>query len=165
MYVRDGRDLAALIVFLVAGLTDTLDGTIARRFQQASKLGRLTDPLADKLLTGVAYLALSFLREGFRAIPVWLTIAVIVRDVVILAGSLWIVSRRRQTGAFQPSWLGKLNTFIEITVVTVFLAASFLEPLAQILPILYILAIVSIVCSGIDYSRAGIRIMQAPDAR
>src|SRR5689334_1928041 len=67
-----GRDRAAMILFIAAGVTDMLDGTIARRFGQTSKMGRLLDPLADKLFTGVTFVTLSAFRGPLPHIPAWL---------------------------------------------------------------------------------------------
>ncbi|HEX3684176.1 MAG TPA: CDP-alcohol phosphatidyltransferase family protein [Bryobacteraceae bacterium] len=153
-----GHDMPALSVFLIAGVTDTVDGTLARRFNQRSKFGRLADPLADKLLTTVAYLVLC-LRAGFSALPVWVTIAVIARDVLILIGSLVVYARTRST-AFKPDVIGKANTFIEIGVVVVFLVSSRLVFLERFLTAVYLLLLVSLIVSTIDYLVQGLRMLR-----
>jgi len=74
----------ALGVFLLAGFSDALDGYLARRFNWSSRLGALLDPLGDKLLMVTTYLLL-----GLQAvIPMWLVLAVILRDVIIVSGGL-----------------------------------------------------------------------------
>src|SRR5579863_8390552 len=108
-----GYDLSALCVFLIAGISDVLDGALARRFDQRSSFGRLADPLADKVLTTAAFVALSFFREGRTSIPIWMTIAVVARDVFILVGCLIVYLTTRSTN-FRPNVFGKANTFIEI---------------------------------------------------
>ena len=118
-----GSDRAALILFVVAGLTDTLDGTIARHWHQKSRIGRLLDPLVDKLFTGAAYVVLSAFRGGLSSIPVWVMVAVILRDILILCGSL-VVYKGSRNSDFQPSIYGKLNTFLEIGIVVLFLSQS-----------------------------------------
>jgi cardiolipin synthase len=87
--VLDGHSSRALWLFLVAGVTDALDGAIARWFNQQSLLGTYLDPIADKLLLTSAYVVLSFpsLNPG-PAIPVWVTVLVLARDVLILIVSL-----------------------------------------------------------------------------
>jgi cardiolipin synthase len=153
-----GRDVAALAIWVVAGSTDSVDGYVARRLRQASRLGRLADPVADKLLTGAAFLVLSAFRGGLSAIPLWLMIAVIGRDILILLGCLAVYSSTRSTG-FRPTLLGKANTFVELLVVTWFLASTPLPFLARALPALYVTALISILASAGDYTMQGIRMM------
>jgi cardiolipin synthase len=156
-----GRDRAALVLFIIAGLTDTLDGTIARHFGQTSKIGRLLDPLADKLFTGAAYVVLSMFRPGLSQIPVWVMAAVILRDIFILIGSL-IVYRASRNSGFHPSIYGKLNTLIEIGIVVFFLAQPDFSFLAMILPAAYILLLISLLVSAGDYLWTGLRMMRRP---
>src|SRR3989338_5453632 len=80
----------SVLLFVLACLTDAVDGYVARRFNQKTQLGSYIDPIADKLLLVSGFLALSFmghLPEAMR-IPAWVTASVITRDVVILMGSL-----------------------------------------------------------------------------
>lgn len=154
-----GRDSAALIVFFLAGLTDTLDGAIARRFGQSSKFGRLLDPLADKLFTGVSFVVLSLFRRALPHIPIWLMIAVLLRDLLILSGSFVVYNRSRDSG-FKPSIYGKLNTFFEIGTVILFLAQTQLPPIAIILPFCYAIVLISLLISAGDYLRTGLRMME-----
>jgi cardiolipin synthase (CMP-forming) len=156
-----GFDMTALAVFFIAGLTDTLDGTLARRFGQRSQFGRLADPLADKLLTTVAFLVLALFRAGLRAIPLWLAIAVIGRDVLILTGSLIVYLKTRST-AFRPNIFGKANTFIELGVIVVVLASSRLLDLARFLTAVYLLLLASLVVSTADYVFEGLRMLRQP---
>src|SRR4051812_27756954 len=85
-FVARGQDLYALAIFFVASVSDSIDGTVARWLNQRSKLGRLVDSVADKVLTGVAYVMMSWFRGDRPAIPVWVMVAVITRDILILAG-------------------------------------------------------------------------------
>ncbi len=154
-----GRDREALILFVVAGLTDTLDGSIARRFGQTSKIGRLLDPLADKLFTGVAFVVLSAFRSRFSNIPIWVMVAVLLRDVLILSGSLLVYRTSRNSG-FRPSIYGKLNTFLEIGIVVLFLAQTDIPFLTTVLPITYAALLISLLASTADYLRAGLRMIR-----
>lgn len=104
------RDLdTALILFFLSGMTDTIDGTLARRFGWTSKFGAFIDPIADKtLLTGV------FLVLGLRDfIPPWLVYIVIGRDIAILlaAGVLKLTGRLTE---FPPSVFGKISTLLQL---------------------------------------------------
>src|SRR5829696_7536607 len=115
----------ALAVFILAGVTDGLDGLLARRFNQKSQLGTILDPIADKLLLVTAFVTLSLPSVMSRSmlppphvdlhlpVPFWVTTAVISRDVFILVGAaaINIVTGFRN---FRPSRLGKANTVIQI---------------------------------------------------
>ena len=156
-----GQDRAAFILFLLAGLTDTLDGTIARHFGQASKIGRLLDPIADKLFTGAAFVVLSIFRPGSTNIPVWVMAAVLLRDVLILAGSL-IVYRLSRNSGFRPSVYGKLNTLLEIGTVVCFLAQRDFPFVTAIFPATYVVLLLSILVSAGDYFSNGLRMIGEP---
>lgn len=107
----------AFLVFLVSGISDGLDGFIAKRFDMASELGAILDPLADKALIFSSYLMLMLLGD----LPFWLFLTVIFRDVLILAGSLIYVAFYGQV-KMAPSYLSKLNTFMQIALVVDILA-------------------------------------------
>ena len=102
----------ALILFFVAGVSDGVDGFLARHFNWKSRFGEIADPLADKLLLVTAYVMLTIMGH----LPLWLTILVFSRDLIIVASALiyhyWI-------GAYEmkPSMFGKLNTFLQIVYV------------------------------------------------
>lgn len=105
---------AALLLFTVAGVSDALDGFLAKHYGWTSELGGLLDPLADKLLLIGAILALGWLRE----LPVWLVALVILRDVVIVTGAVsyhLMVERVRAS----PLLISKSNTLMQLTMVFV----------------------------------------------
>jgi cardiolipin synthase len=149
--------LLALGVFLVAGITDGLDGLLARRFHQQSPLGRILDPIADKMMLVTSFVVLS-MRGVFPTplpkhlpIPFWVTITVISRDVFILVGAAAInmVSGFR---AFRPSFLGKLSTVVQIVAVaTVILAAQIRVGTGYYLPTVYTTVFALTLLSGIHY--------------
>jgi cardiolipin synthase len=149
--------LLALGVFLVAGITDGLDGLLARRFHQQSPLGRILDPIADKMMLVTSFVVLS-MRGVFPTplpkhlpIPFWVTITVISRDVFILVGAAAInmVSGFR---AFRPSFLGKLSTVVQIVAVaTVILAAQIRVGSGYYLPTVYTTVFALTLLSGIHY--------------
>ena len=86
IYMLNNRVLASLIVFIIAGISDALDGLIARILHQKSNLGAHLDPLADKLLLMSAFVTLAI----FNRIPSWLAVLTISRDVIILLGVLML---------------------------------------------------------------------------
>jgi cardiolipin synthase len=113
-----GQDYTlALIVFLASGLTDALDGFLAKRLGLTSRLGAILDPAADKILLVSAYAMLAVLEH----IPFWLMLAVVFRDLLIVGGYLIYTS---QAGSVQmrPSRLSKLNTLMQIALVIAVLA-------------------------------------------
>jgi cardiolipin synthase (CMP-forming) len=157
--IQDGRFGLAMVIFFVASVTDYLDGYIARRFHQQSALGRFLDPMADKLLTTASFVVLALPREGFPSIPVWLAVAVVGRDVVILAGSaaIYAATRFRQ---FKPTLMGRINTTIELTMIVWFLGFHTLGILIGLLPACYVIVFVSVVLSGAGYVAEGVKIVR-----
>ena len=149
--------LFALGVFVIAGITDGLDGLLARRFKQQSELGRILDPIADKMLLVTSFVVLS-MRTVFPIplpkhlpVPFWVTITVISRDVFILVGAaaINIVNGFR---SFRPSLLGKISTVVQIvTVAAVMLAAQTRVGAGYYLPTLYTSVFSLALLSGIHY--------------
>ena len=119
----------ALGIFFICALTDAIDGYVARRFYQKTELGRILDPLADKLLILTAFLCLSVLRDIPIAskIPPWLTIIVLSRDGIILLGSALIFIIFKNID-IKPSLAGKITTFFQMsTVVAALLQLQFIS--------------------------------------
>jgi cardiolipin synthase (CMP-forming) len=116
--VVHGHYTGALIVLGAAGVSDGIDGLVARVYRQQSPLGVALDPIADKILLTTAYLTLAF--RG--ALPWWLTIVVISRDVAILTTVL-VISLVSGYHPFPPSWLGKASTCVQLITVSVALGA------------------------------------------
>ena len=106
------RFLWALGIFVLAGLTDGLDGLLARRFGQQSQLGTILDPIADKLMLIACFVSLGMIG----AHPAWLTWLVVGRDVVIVAGAVTYHSLIGRLNA-QPTLLSKFTTCVQITYV------------------------------------------------
>jgi len=147
----------ALAAFVVAGITDGLDGLLARRFKQQSPLGRILDPIADKMMLVTSFIVLS-MRGVFPTplpkhlpVPFWVTITVISRDIFILVGAAAInmVSGFR---AFRPSFLGKVSTVVQIVAVAaVILAAQTRVGTGYYLPTIYTSVFTLALLSGIHY--------------
>ena len=149
--------LPALATFIVAGVTDGLDGLLARRFHQQSPLGRILDPIADKMMLVTSFIVLS-MKGVFPTpipkhlpIPFWVTITVLSRDVFILVGAAAI---NMVTGfrAFQPSFPGKVSTLVQIVAVaTVMLAAQMRIGTGYYLPTVYAAVFAFTLFSGVHY--------------
>ena len=151
------RFVLALMVFVLAGVTDGLDGLLARRFNQKSQLGSILDPIADKLMLVTAFVVLS-MRSVFPQplpshlpVPFWVTVAVISRDVFILVGAaaINIVTGFR---GFRPSMLGKINTTVQIVAIAaIIFAASVPFGTGYYLPTIYTTVFALAVLSGAHY--------------
>jgi len=146
----------ALGVFVLAGLTDGLDGLLARKLNQGSQLGTILDPIADKLLLVTSFIVLSVpaiapqpLPRHFP-IPFWVTVVVISRDIFIVVGAAAI---NIVTGfsSFRPSWLGKINTTVQILAIAAILIAASFPSLSGYLPTVYTTVFGFTVLSGIHY--------------
>ena len=117
-----GRLGEALLVFITAGVTDALDGLIARRAGQRTSLGAWLDPMADKLLLVTTFIVLTLPGVPLtNHLPLWLTVIVISRDVVII-GVVAIVNLALGPRTFRPSLLGKATTaaFIVTSVIVMY---------------------------------------------
>ena len=112
IHLVEGRYLWALVVFIIAGFSDGLDGLLARTLHQQTLLGQYLDPIADKLLLSTMFLVLSILHK----IPWKYAVVVFSRDISILAASavLFAIAGLRN---FRPSIFGKANTFSQISAV------------------------------------------------
>ncbi|WP_120993412.1 CDP-alcohol phosphatidyltransferase family protein [Stutzerimonas urumqiensis] len=145
--VIDGAYQPALGLFVIAGLSDALDGFLARRFGWGSSLGAVLDPLADKALLIVIYLCLTV--GGW--IPAWLATLVLLRDVVIVLGA---ACYRLVTGSLEmrPSIFGKLSTLLQLALVAGVMAdAAFgVLPAALHLVLITVVAVMTAI-SGLHY--------------
>lgn len=159
-FIKEGRFGLALLVFFVASVTDFADGYVARRFSQQTSAGQFLDPLADKLLTTIGFIVMALPHEGFPTIPVWLAVAVVLRDVVILLGSLVVYSITRFKG-FKPTMLGKINTFLELGMIVVFLGFHTGGFFIFLLPLCYAIVLTSVIVSGAQYVAEGVKILRA----
>lgn len=147
LLLKEQEYAASLAVFVIAGVSDGLDGFIAKRFHYESRLGSILDPLADKILLLSSYVMLMMLNH----LPFWLMLTVAFRDLLIVGGYLVYTS---MIGPVQmrPSWLSKLNTFMQIALVIVILA---LQAAQQVYPLLVDALIYAVllttVASGLHY--------------
>jgi cardiolipin synthase len=147
LLLKDQDYAAGLIVFVIAGASDALDGYLAKRLNVQSRLGAILDPVADKLLLVSAYVMLTLLGH----IPFWLVLVVVFRDLLIVGGYMLYTSHAGPV-KMRPSILSKLNTLMQIALVTVILAqqaAGLAWPLAEAL--VYAVLVTTVV-SGAHYT-------------
>jgi len=116
IFLMEGREDYALLVFVAAAISDGLDGFIARVFKQKTQLGAYIDPIADKLLIGTSYVTLAILDM----LPGWLAVIVISRDVIILVGLAILLLNDRPI-TIRPVIDSKLTTLLQLLVVLYFL--------------------------------------------
>lgn len=142
-----GHYPAALLLFLLAGVTDVVDGYLAKQFDWRTRLGALLDPIADKLL--IAGLFVTLVHTG--DIPFWLAAVVIIRDVVIIAGATFYHFLIGPVDG-EPTRISKLNTALELLFVLFILSqASFGWPPLASITIVGAGVLVTVVLSGMDY--------------
>jgi len=145
----------ALGTFVVAGITDVLDGIIARRFGQKTSIGAVLDPLADKLLMTSSIILLSLPQMEFlNTIPRWLMIVMIFRDVFILLISLIIVLMVGWR-VFKPSVYGKASTVLQVLTILAVLFANWRNVAVPELQILFYVTGFMTAFSGLHYLATG----------
>jgi cardiolipin synthase len=154
------RDLypLALLVFAVAGLSDGLDGLIARLLNQRTVLGAYLDPAADKLLLASAFIALAILG----VLPAWLSVLVITRDVIIILG-LAILTLTEKKYVVSPTLVSKFTTTAQIVTVLGSLYDPTRIKLTLLHPVLLWSTAVFTILSGLHYIYIGMNILQEPN--
>lgn len=140
----------AIGAFAAAAVSDVIDGWVARHFRQESKLGRILDPIADKLLMVAAVLTLA-LSSWPAPLPLWFVVVLISREVILLFGT-FVVDHVAGRVEIQPHWTGKVATVLQVTTV----AASMLN-LRPVVVWVAAVACVFTVISGILYMTEGTR--------
>ena len=152
--MKDYLRFFALTIFLLAVISDAVDGYIARKVRQHSPAGLILDPLADKVLLLSAFILLYFINTGIR-FPLWVALIVISRDAIILLGIVAIFIAGQKLN-LQPTVWGKLTTSFQMaSVIAVLIKWKFSY-------LLWSTAVFFTVISGIDYIRRGFIILYGP---
>lgn len=154
IYLINERFSSALIVFILAGLSDGADGLIARLFGQKSRLGTFLDPLADKILLIAAFVTLAIINR----IPPWLSVIVISRDVLILLGAL-ILFLNNSHLTIRPSILSKMTTCLQLLTVFLVLAKEYVGIFMQFSHYILMLTGLLTISSGLHYMRYWFKMM------
>lgn len=144
-FILTGEYHTAAAVFITAGITDAVDGFIARRYNARTELGAALDPFADKFLLISAYIALA--AKGF--IPIWLMVPVIIKDSILLSGVAALRGAGRHV-KIVPSIFGKMTTVLQIT--TVIYAMLIADTGTAFMALAAVTAIIT-VYTGVDYVR------------
>ncbi|HVO66416.1 MAG TPA: CDP-alcohol phosphatidyltransferase family protein [Syntrophales bacterium] len=155
IFLMQGAFTKALIVLVVSGITDALDGFLARILNQQTVLGAYLDPIADKALLASCFVTLSI--KGI--IPGWFTVIVISRDLIILIG-IAIMSIMSIPYKISPSFISKITTTLQLLVLAFFMIFRIWPGLINYMWLLIIqwLTVLFTVVSGLDYMLRGIRL-------
>ena len=153
---KDYLRFVALFIFILAVISDAVDGYVARKSKQTSKAGVVLDPLGDKLLLMSAFISLSMIKEFPLRFPLWVTLVVISRDTIILLGTVVIFIVKQNIDIYPSKW-GKLaTTFHMLSVIVVLMQVEFAY-------IFLWTACFFTVVSGVYYIKKGFKTLYAVD--
>jgi CDP-diacylglycerol--glycerol-3-phosphate 3-phosphatidyltransferase len=150
------RDAAA-ILFVLASITDLIDGAVARRYGMVTTFGKIADPIADKALTGVALVGLSVLGE----LAWWVTVVILVREIGVTVLRFWVIEH----GVIPASRGGKAKTAVQTLAIAMYLAAVPLAWWDTASAWVMGLAVVLSLATGADYVVRALRLRRAAEAR
>ncbi|MEJ5166571.1 MAG: CDP-alcohol phosphatidyltransferase family protein [Thermoanaerobaculia bacterium] len=150
-FLSQGNFKLAFVLFLFCGITDYLDGLIARKFKLQTALGAFLDPLADKILMASTFITLTLkLPNQVFEIPTFITILVISRDffIVFVAFLIYLIFDIK---SFPPTILGKINTVIQVFTILLVIFSNIDTRFGFLLNYFYILLLISAILSGFHY--------------
>jgi cardiolipin synthase len=152
----------ALVVFVFAGITDGLDGLIARRSGQKTRLGAWLDPMADKLLLVTTFVVLTLPGLGLaNRLPIWLTVLIISRDVVIVL-TVAIISIATGPRTFLPSMFGKIATFTYIMTAVIAMLFNYVGRHSRLVDFCIWVSLAITLISGLHYIWVAARLIEEP---
>jgi len=149
-----GWRLAALTTFVVASVTDLLDGRLARSRGLVTDFGKIADPIADKALTGAALISLSVLGE----LPGWVTALILIREVGVTVLRFVVIRR----GVIAASQGGKLKTLLQVAAICLYILPASLSPPAWVREVVMAVAVVVTLVTGADYVVRAVRLYRGP---
>jgi cardiolipin synthase (CMP-forming) len=152
LILREER-MAAFVIFVLSGVSDALDGLIAKQFNSVTRLGKYLDPLADKILLVSIYVTLGVQQS----IPSWIVIMVVSRDLLIVGGILfsYLMDIRLK---IRPSKVSKVNTFVQILLAAAVLGAGAFDlNLGYFLDVIVYTVAITTILSGYNYLSAWMR--------
>ncbi len=160
IFLIEGKNQYALLTFIAAGVSDGLDGFLARILKQKTALGAFVDPIADKLLLTASYITMAILG----LLPEWLTVLVVSRDVIILLGIGILMLNSRQV-SIRPTIDSKMTTLIQLATICYFLAHEYFVEFVglELSPVLIYSTAFFTLLSGAHYIIIGFKILGRPD--
>jgi cardiolipin synthase len=163
--VISGDHVLALGIFIAAGISDIIDGLVARLLGMRSRLGTYLDPIADKLLLVTAYVVLTLPIHDSVIIPLWLTVMALSRDFLIVLVAL-LLYLGAGVEEFPPTAWGKTTTFMHVVTLTLVLIANVTRVAEHVLLTCFYVALALTIISGVDYIRRVAKTLEAiHDAR
>ena len=154
IFLIEGHERYAFLVFVAAGISDGLDGFVAKVFKQKTLVGAYLDPIADKLLLNTSFVTMAVLD----ILPAWLAVVVVSRDVIIVAG-IGVLTFLDRPIAIRPSLVSKTTTCLQIVLVGVYLGTQYMPILVEFQqPLVYLTAIFTLL-SGLHYVVVGFRVL------
>ncbi len=155
------KPFEALLIILVAGATDVLDGLAARATRRQTKVGAFLDPAADKLMMTACFIVLALPKLNTpNYIPLWLTVTVIGRDLVIALGTLVLIWLKR-VRRVSPTILGKTSTVCQVGTVWAVVLCNYLQIASGLMNWVYYLTLAVTGLSGIQYVFIGVRSLKS----
>ncbi len=154
---RDFLRLVSLFIFILAVISDAVDGYVARKSKQISKAGLVLDPLGDKLLLMSSFICLSVIKEFPLRFPLWVTFIVISRDAIILLGAV-VIYIVKQNIDVRPTRWGKLTTTFQMLSVIAVLLQSRVFAYSM-----WSIAVFFTIISGIGYVERGFKTLYVAD--
>ena len=149
------RDAAALL-FVLASITDLVDGAVARRYGLVTTFGKVADPIADKALTGVALIGLSLLGD----LSWWVTGIILFREIGVTVLRFWVIEH----GVIPASRGGKLKTVVQTVAIAMYLADVSIAWWATASAVVMGVAVVLTIVTGLDYVVRAMRLRHQPTA-
>ncbi len=139
----------ALVLFFIAGITDALDGWVAKRYSCQTRLGSILDPAADKLLLVSSFVTLNIIG----LLPLWLLLLIFLRDLMIVSGTVgrFMGEGKSDNDLLTPSKLSKINTALQISLVLFLVTTQLYPVLTDWSMALFVIVATSTVLSGADY--------------
>ena len=150
-----GQYLFTILLFLLAGITDALDGWIAKHYSLQTRLGSILDPTADKILLTATFISLYWVG----LLPMWILLIIFARDLIIVAAAVgyFLGEMTSESDLLEPSMISKINTVLQILLVVYLILAQFYIELKIWLEIAFIIVATSTTLSGADYTWLWVR--------
>lgn len=158
IFLINNQLLPALLVFLIAGISDGLDGFFARALNQKTALGAFLDPLADKLLLTTIYVVMAFNHLA----PGWLAVVVASRDLLIVSG-LAVLVWNNHFPAMKPTLDSKITTFLQIVAMSYLLGRNYFPSREWFTDLLLVATAVFTVISGLRYIAIGFQLLDTQE--
>lgn len=158
IFLLENKSTMALITFGIAGISDALDGFLARVLKQKTLFGAYVDPVADKLLLATAFVTLAIMGR----LPGWLAVVVVSRDVIIMGG-IGILLLNNHPMTIKPTYDSKITTFVQLITVCFILASEYMTTYRFLNRSFIMTTALCTVLSGFHYLYIGFQILGQPD--